>query len=395
MLERIVDASASWRRKSALWGAVLVLAVGGLVVFRAQLRLRRMGLLTGGHLAAVATDPGSKPSERVAALGSLRRVDSKAAARVAADLLRIEDPDARLAAATISANAGNPDAEGVLIAMLRDESEKPGYRGMAARRLGTLHSALAHPVIVSFANQQTDRVNRGLAHPEDLGFQLGLVEALGRYRAKEDLPVALNLFQATGFRASARSIGMFGQSDSLPWLREALEHQPTAGMLIRAQLAIARSGGPDGQQFVRELLRHGATLGTLQGTIDLRTEDPLSGRLAEDALRDLGAHPSDRQFFDDVLAMQHSGPCAFCETAWNTLARLGTAGREAQIVEVAAGLDHMGRCDRAIRALAYNGAAESAHELGARCGLGNAKGYIRLHEAGRDRDWFPLSEDWD
>jgi hypothetical protein len=323
-------------------------------------------------------------------------MDPEDAARVAAELMRIDDSGRRLQAATISAKEGNPAGQQVLLAMLESERESLGYRGMAARRLGSVRSAEAHPVIVALAIRQTDRMNRGDREPDDVGFLWSLLKALGHYRTAEDLPVALNLFHATGLRGPVRAIGVFGSPQSLPWLREALSQQAMAWEIIDTQLAIARSGGEEGAAFVRALLQQGARLKVIEGSIDMRTEDPLSGRLADHLLRDLGAHSSDRQFFGDVLEMQRSARSAFWETAWGAVARMGTAGHEAEVVEIAATFGR-GQCDPALRALAFNGAAESARDLGRRLEVErSANAYIDMHAQNRDRDWFSVVADgWD
>jgi hypothetical protein len=362
--------------------------IGVLTFFRGELGLRSMGLLRGSHLESVATSLGSTTSERLGALGSLRRVDAQRAVAVAERLLNDENPDLRLAAGTVVAQAGLSSGQQTLLGMLRDPNLRSDYRGMAADRLAALRLPEALALIVQLAQSEAIRAENGAVESDGVGFRWTLLRALGRSHRPSDLPIALRLYRATGMQAPARPLGLFGRADALPVLREARPLQTNAERTIEVELAISRCGGEDGSQFIHELLRRGSLIGALEGEVDLRTEDPGSGRLTEYVLRDLGTHSSDRQFFDDVLAIQKPTLCSFCGAAWGSLARMGTGGREAQLVARVKDLGK-GRIGQAIQVLAYNGAASQARELARHGGLQReAEACITAHERGQDREWF-------
>lgn len=342
-------------------------------------------------LTSEAMDKTLPLGVRIRALSTLYRFDPERGHSAAGSLLTSPEPDLRLAASWISAKEGDSAGEKAMIEMLGDEKLTLGFRGVAAKRLGQLKSVKAHPLVVSLASGELEAVTSGKASPSREGFRWSLLNSLGSYSEAGDLDVALRLYRATGLKAPARPVGLFGRPESLPLLREALARETNAGAVISIELAIARSGGEDGVAFVRQMLLRAASLTRLEGPIDLRKEDPASGRLAEDVLGDLGAHASDKQFFGDVLRIPKSGLCPFCGAAWGAMARIGTRAHETELMLLAERLGR-GRADDVLRVLAYNGSVEQARELGKRAGIEKtAQSYVAAHESGADRKWFPLA----
>jgi hypothetical protein len=362
---------------------VVFLGVGAVLV-AAGLRLFQVE--EAHRLAAIAKDPGASSGNRISALSRLRRVDAGHAQEVAERLLDVDSPDLRLSAAALCAQAGSLAGERVLIDMLKAEDLGLGFRGMAATALAGAGSRQGHSAIIQVASQECDH---RLGFKRE-GIQWSLLEALSRYREGSDFDLVLELYKVTGLQAPGRPVGLFGRPESLPFLREAITRTQNAVLIIELQLAIARSGGDDGVMFVHELLRRGSTLGAVEGQIEMTKEDPLSGRLADVALRDLGAHPSDRQFFDDSLAILKPAVCTFCGSAWGAIARMGTEGYEAKIVGLVK-TSIPNRSDDALRALAFNGATESVRTLARHMGKERSgEMYLAAHEKGLDRDWYPL-----
>ena len=383
------------RRNSFTWllaaGFALVAGLGlfglrqqGSANGPAWLKLQRVN--DADKAVAIATDRSAPSGSRVSALGHVRRLDASRAVGVAESLLDVDAPDLRLSAAAICAEAGRPAGERALIDILRAEDLSLGFRGMAATALARGKSQPGHSAIIVVALQECEP-NRGL-HRE--GIQWELLEALSRYRDPADFGLVLELYRVTGLRAPGRPVGLFGRSESLLSLREALGRTQNAIFVIELELAIARSGGEDGVMFVRELLRRGASIGALEGTIDMYQENPLSGRLAENVLRDLGAHSSDRQFFDDTLSILRPSVCSFCGAVWAALARMGTQGNESKITELVESR-MPNRTDDALRALAFNGATASVRNFAKRVNKErDAEMYLDAHAKGLDRDWYPL-----
>lgn len=348
------------------------------------------------RLAATATNEHLESAQRVSALSQLNRIDPKKSVETAERLLASSEPGLKLTAATICAKASRAGGETTLLEMLQDQKLELGFRGLAARRLAAIHSADARLPIREMAKQEAGLVDSGKPYADREGFRWGLLKALGTYANPEDLEIALNLYRATGPSSPARSIGLYGRPESLTALREAWAHERNAGSIIDIQLAIARSGGEDGISFIRELLKNAASIGGLEGEIDLRTESPLSGRLAERVLNDLGSHPSDSRFFDNVAGILRPTVCSFCGAAWGALARMGTAGHEGRLLRLAEKMGR-GRSQEALKVLTYNGADEWARRLGQRMDLeANAEEDISAHHAGVDMAWFPAaSSSWD
>lgn len=368
-----------------------------LVLIAALLGLNLVGVADEAfRLAATAGDESAESAQRVSALSQLSRVDPKKADETARKLLVSTLPGLKLTAATIRAKAGHADGEATLLQMFADQNLELGFRGLAARRLAAVPSAKARSLIRGRANAEADLVLSGRPYPDREGFRWGLLRALGAYADPEDFETALKLYGVSGPSAPARSIGMFGRPEALNVLRDAHTRQSNAGATIEIQLAIARSGGEDGVYFIRQLLKAAAGIGALEGEIDLRTEDPLSGRLAERVLGDLGTHPSDRQFFDDAAGILRSTVCSFCGATWGALARMGTAGHEGRFLQLAEKMGR-GRSEEALKVLTYNGANDYARLLGKRMGLeARAEEYISVHDAGLDRAWFPAANaSWD
>lgn len=327
-------------------------------------------------------------SDRNTALYALQRVDPQRAAVAAEPLLKSEQLPLRLTAGWVRAKAGHADGDASLVELLRDEKAKLSFRGMAAVALGDVKSRGGHAAVVAAAKEERDR--HGTPDPAEHREAISrlLLQALGDYRDPADFEVAASLYEINQYRGPAEPLGLFGTSEAQPFLREALRREKNAGSVIEIQLAIARSGGDDGIRFVRELIGNAAKIRELRGQIDLRQEDPLSGRLASDLLRSLGFHSSDQRFLPDLVALLRKSPCAACETAWGAIARIGTAGHEEEIIDLAARMPP-GAADIALRVLATNGAAESVRKLGKRIGqLKSAEAYVKRHQEGADQDWF-------
>ncbi len=309
----------------------------------------------------------------------------------AAKLLASPDPSIRLTAAWIRARGGDEAGETALLEMLGDDSPSLGFRGMAAKRLARLNSSKGHAAVIRLAEREVEIASAGRKIPEREGLRWSLLEALAVFGGTQDFDVARDLYKATGLRAPARSIGLFGRAEALPLLREALPRHHNAAWVIDTELAIARSGGRDGIAFTRELLHQATKLGTVEGQIDLEKEDPLSGRLGGHLLWDLGAHPSDRQFFSDIAAILKPSACTFCGAAWGALARIGIQDHEAELSSLAESLGR-GRIDDALRVLVYDGALAEARALAKRTRMEpTAEAYVAIHEKGLDRKWFPLA----
>jgi hypothetical protein len=343
-----------------------------------------------------AVDDSLDPAARIGALTALYKADSQAGQDVAGGLLGSPDPGLRLTAATIRLRSGLADGEQTLVRMLQDHKLEPGYRGLAARRLGAARAKGANAPVRSEAIREADLVLLGGGAPDRDGYRWGLLKALGGYASPADTDVALRLYQATGLRGPARPIGLFGSASALPLLREALSRSSDAGTHIDIQLAIARSGGHDGVDFIRALLRSAAAVGLAEREIDLRTEDPTSGRLADRVLDDLGSHRSDKQFIDDLFPILRASACSFCSSTWAAIARLGPVGREPQIIAIVRQMG-TGRSDEALRVLAYAGSENSVRALAKDAHLERrGEDYISAHKEGLDRSWFrTAASNWD
>lgn len=338
-------------------------------------------------------DTSLKEMDRVGALYTLRRIDPQHAAEAAARYLESPEGHLRFAAASTRAKAGKRDGEDVLLKMLLDTACRSGLRGLAAAALASVKSADGHKSIVATARRELEKrpyvSDAREASIDRRPFFTSLLEALAEYRMAEDIPLAKDLFQAAGPAAFPAPLGLFGSPDFQPIIRDWSRSQKNAASVIHGQLALARCGAPDGVSFVRELIRRGATIKKIEGDIDMEKEDPLSGRLvANELLADLGRHPSDRQFAADLMSMIDQGPCASCLTAWDALARVGTAGYEERLVRTALTRDRS-VTQLALRVLAFNGASDAVRPLAkATNDTDLAEQYIQMHENGSDRGWF-------
>lgn len=338
------------------------------------------------ELETKALDRKLEESDRAPALSALGRIDPRRAAAVASNLLQDPQPHVRLAAARICMRAGNENGERALTAMLKDPGLEPGFRGLAALALGRERSKAGHSEILRVATEETETARA--AARQRLPLRTHLIEALAEYRQPADFPVAASLFRADYYSGAVELIGLFGLSEAQPILREALAREKNAGSVIAVNVALSRSGGDDGVRFVRELIRRTANIKGVSGGIDLRQEDPLSGRLGGDLLRQLGDSPADKQFLPDVLWLLRQSPCDSCLTAWGAVARIGISGHEDEIVEIALSVPAADR-DRALQALAYSGASTHVKRLAKEAGMipaGDA--YLKRHEEGADREWF-------
>lgn len=341
-------------------------------------------------LAAQARSEQLAASARNSALNQLGRVDRALAMSVAGELLQSPEPNLRLSAAWIRAKGGDRNGERALVRMVSDPDLRAGYRGLAAVRLSRLRSAQGMAAVVDLA--QAVLRPGGAAAGEDLqGLRWELLDALGRYGRAEDLDLALSIYRATGLKAPARPIGLFGRSESLPLLREAAVQERNASAYVQIQLAIARSGGPEGAAFVHELMARAALLDPTSEVIDLQKEDPLSGRLAGDVLWDFGSHRSDVQFREDVISLLSARSCQFCDSSWAAIARLGVGTQEKRLVEIAT-RNGSGGADAAMKVLAYGGSETAVRKIAKQLDMAKtAEVYIQAHRRGEDREWFPVS----
>ncbi len=337
-------------------------------------------------LVAKARDKKLEESERAPALSRLSRIDPGRAVSVASELLEDPQPYVRLAAARICMRAGKENGERALTAMLKDPTLEPGFRGLAALALGRERSKAGHSEILRVATGETEAAHA--AARQRLALRTHLIEALAEYRQPADFPVAASLFRADYYSGAVEPIGLFGLTEAQPVLREALSREKNAGSVIAVNVALSRSGGDDGVRFVRDLIRRTANLKGVSGGIDLRQEDPLSGRLGGDLLRQLGHSPADKRFLPDVLWLLRQSPCNSCLTAWGAVARIGISGHEDEIVEIALSVPAADR-DRALQVLAYSGANAHVKKLAKEVGMMAAgDAYLKRHEEGVDREWF-------